>query len=143
MPVLWDKEQATIVNNESADIIRIFSSAFNQFLPPKYSKIDLYPTAFRKEIDDTNAWVYEMLNCKDDIRFLPSFLFISWSIAGVYKAAFAGSQSEYDSACQKVFEALDRVEKILSKQEFLVGDQLTEADVRLWTTAVSVILLAL
>ncbi|KAF9456364.1 glutathione S-transferase [Collybia nuda] len=118
VPVLWDKKLATIANNDSGDIIRIFNSAFNHLLPQQYCEVDLYPATSRKEIDEINAWVFDMLN------------------HGVYKAAFAKSQNEYESAAQKVFEALDRVEKILSTQKFLVGDQLTEADVRLWATAI-------
>lgn len=62
VPVLWDKKLAMIVNNESAEIIRMFNSAFNRMLPSKYAEVDLYPAEHRKEIDEINSWVFETIN---------------------------------------------------------------------------------
>jgi len=118
VPVLWDKKERRVVNNESGDIIRIFNTAFNDFLPADKAIINLCPVDRRKEIDEVEEWVYTMIN------------------DGVYRAAFATSQAEYESATNGVFKGLDKVEGILSSQEFLVGSHLTEADVRLWTTVI-------
>jgi len=124
VPVLWDIKTKKIVNNESSEIIRILNSAFNGLLPaaaqtePEQAALDLYPSAHRAEIDALNAWVYDDLN------------------NGVYKSGFATSQEAYEKAVVKVFEALDRLEQILSGKNFLIADRLTEADVRLYTTAI-------
>ncbi|KAK7047387.1 S-glutathionyl-(chloro)hydroquinone reductase [Paramarasmius palmivorus] len=118
VPVLWDKKHQTIVNNESSEIIRIFNTAFNEFLTPKYAKVDLYPQELRKEIDEINEWVYTDIN------------------NGVYRSGFATTQEAYETAVKTLFAALDRVEKRLKGKEYLVGDRLTEADVRLWVTVV-------
>ncbi|MGL6020320.1 MAG: glutathione S-transferase family protein [Gibbsiella quercinecans] len=115
VPVLWDKQQQTIVSNESADIIRMFNSAFDA-LGARAG--DYYPSALRGEIDELNGWIYSKLN------------------NGVYKAGFATSQEAYDEAVNGVFEALARLEQILNRQRYLTGAQLTEADLRLWTTLV-------
>jgi putative glutathione S-transferase len=115
VPVLWDKQQQTIVSNESADIIRMFNNAFDQV---GAQAGDYYPAAFRVEIDTLNGWIYARVN------------------NGVYKAGFATSQIAYDEAVGILFGTLDRLEEILSKQRYLTGKQLTEADLRLWTTLV-------
>lgn len=113
VPVLWDKHQNTIVNNESAEIIRMFNSAFDG-LGAKAG--DYYPQALRSEIDAINDEVYHRIN------------------NGVYKAGFATTQEAYEEAVMPLFEALDRIDQRLSQQRYLVGDQLTEADWRLFTT---------
>ncbi|MCH2454287.1 MAG: glutathione S-transferase family protein [Idiomarina sp.] len=115
VPVLWDKKTQTIVNNESAEIIRIFNSSFNELTG---NTEDFYPQDLRSEIDDVNEWVYNSIN------------------NGVYKSGFATTQDAYEEAFDELFTALDRVERILSKQRYLVGNQLTEADWRLFTTLV-------
>jgi putative glutathione S-transferase len=115
VPVLWDKQTKRIVNNESADIIRMLNSEFNVFTPVK---TDFYPAALRQEIDAVNAFVYERIN------------------NGVYKAGFAGSQRVYESAVMRLFSALDEIETRLGQSRYLVGDTLTEADWRLFTTLI-------
>jgi putative glutathione S-transferase len=120
VPILWDKTQETIVSNESSEIIRDFTQAFDALLPEGTGKdLDLYPEELRGEIDALNEWVYDGIN------------------NGVYKSGFATSQGAYDKAVKVVAESLDRVDKILSDgREFLVGGRLTEADIRLYTTIV-------
>ncbi|KAI0676242.1 glutathione S-transferase [Trametes maxima] len=118
VPVLWDKQTSTIVNNESSEIIRIFNSAFNDQLPEDKASLDLYPESLRKEIDDINEWVYDTVN------------------NGVYKSGFAVSQGAYEAAVKPLFESLDRLEKTLTGKDYLVGDRLTEADVRLFVTII-------
>jgi len=113
VPLLWDKKTESIVNNESSEIIRIFNSAFNEFTD---SQINLYPEELRKEIDLVNKLTYEPIN------------------NGVYKSGFAKKQEAYEEAYNELFKALDKVESMLEGKRFLVGDQLTEADVRLITT---------
>lgn len=115
VPVLWDKQQQTIVNNESADIIRIFNSAFNALTG---NNDDYYPPTLREQIDEVNQWVYQDIN------------------NGVYRCGFATRQDAYEEAFEALFAALDRVENILQTQDFLVADVLTEADWRLFTTLV-------
>ncbi|KZT69202.1 glutathione S-transferase [Daedalea quercina L-15889] len=117
VPVLYDKKTETIVNNESSEIIRIFNSAFNHLLPADKAKFDLYPEHLRKEIDELNTWVYDTTD-------------------GVYKAVFAANQSAYEKAVYPLFESLDRLEKILDGKDYLIGDQLTEADIRLFVTII-------
>ncbi|KAI3614075.1 glutathione s-transferase [Moniliophthora roreri] len=118
VPVLWDKKAQTIVNNESSEIIRIFNSAFNELLPEKYAKVDLYPEELRGEIDELNEWVYTDIN------------------NGVYRSGFATTQQAYETAVKALFAALDRVEERVRGKDYLVGGKLTEADVRLWVTAI-------
>jgi glutathionyl-hydroquinone reductase len=113
VPVLWDKERATIVNNESSEIIRMFNSAFDAFTDVA---ADYYPAALRQEIDEINAFVYANVN------------------NGVYRAGFAASQAAYEAAFRDVFGALDRLEARLSQQRYLVGNSITEADWRLFVT---------
>ena len=112
VPVLWDKERRTIVNNESSEIIRMFSSGFDGAGP------DTYPAALRKQIDAISAVVYEDIN------------------NGVYKCGFATSQEAYDKAFVALFGALDMAEARLDHQRYVAGDRLTEADWRLFTTLI-------
>lgn len=113
VPVLWDKKTGTIVSNESSEIIRMFNSAFDH-LGAKPG--DFYPEALRKEIDAVNERVYHTFN------------------NGVYKCGFATSQEAYEEAFVELFETLDWIEARLSEQRYLVGDEITEADWRLFTT---------
>lgn len=113
VPVLWDKQQRTIVNYESAEIMRMLNNEFNAFGD---TAVDFYPTALRTEINEVNAFVAERVN------------------NGVYSAGFASTQEKYDAAIEVLFNALDTLENRLSNQQFLVGDRLTEADLRLFVT---------
>ena len=115
VPVLWDKKQKTIVSNESSEIIRMFNSAFDQI---GANTNDYYPEPLQREIDEINDWIYESVN------------------NGVYKAGFATTQDAYNEAVTVLFDRLDEIEARLSGQRFLVGDQLTEADIRLFTTLI-------
>ena len=114
-PVLWDKARRTIVNNESSEIIRMLNSVFDAFTDVT---VDLYPAALRAEIDAVNAFVYRTIN------------------NGVYRAGFATTQAAYDEAFLELFAALDAIDLRLAAQRYLVGAQVTEADVRLFTTLV-------
>lgn len=116
VPVIWDTKTNRIVNNESSEVIRMLNSAFDAFAA--HPEVDLYPEALRPEIDAVNAWVYDLIN------------------NGVYKSGFAVSQEAYDTAFAGVFEGLDRVEELLQHRPYLAGEQLTEADWRLFTTLV-------
>ena len=116
VPVLWDKELNTIVNNESSEIIRMLNSEFQDIA--NHPEVELYPEPLRAKIDEVNEWIYTEVN------------------NGVYRSGFARKQAAYSSAVKTLFSALDRVEAILSKSRYLCGDQLTEADVRLFTTLV-------
>ncbi|KAI0730093.1 glutathione S-transferase [Fomitopsis betulina] len=118
VPLLFDKKTLSIVNNESSDIIRIFNSSFNHLLSQEKAKLDFYAEPLRNEIDELNAWVYDTVN------------------NGVYKSGFAASQDAYEKAVHPLFESLDRLEKILEGKDYLIGGQLTEADVRLFVTIV-------
>jgi putative glutathione S-transferase len=115
VPVLWDRETATIVNNESSEIIRMFDDEFGHVgaTGPVFCSRDL-----RSDIDDINAFVYDNVN------------------NGVYRAGFATTQEAYDEAVRSIFSALGQIEDILSSFRYLVGDTLTEADWRLFTTLV-------
>ncbi len=115
VPVLWDKHQQTIVSNESADIIRMFNSAFD---PLGAIKGDYYPIELQTEIDAINQRVYTDIN------------------NGVYKTGFATEQQVYAAEVNKLFAALDWIEALLSQQRYLTGSQLTEADWRLFTTLI-------
>lgn len=115
VPVLWDKKRQTIVNNESSEIIRMLNSAFDEFTDVD---LDFYPQALREEIDAINLPIYENVN------------------NGVYRCGFARTQQAYDQAYDRLFETLDELEERLSKQHYLVGTQITEADWRLFTTLV-------
>jgi glutathionyl-hydroquinone reductase len=115
VPVLWDKQRRTIVNNESAEIIRMFNSAFNAFTD---DRTDYSPETLLGEIDAINADIYANIN------------------NGVYRAGFATAQEAYDEAFAALFAALDRIEGRLSGQRYLTGHALTEADWRLFTTLI-------
>ncbi|MDY0072555.1 MAG: glutathione S-transferase family protein [Thauera sp.] len=115
VPVLWDLEHDTIVSNESADIIRMFNSAFDRV---GAREGDFVPAELLAEIDRVNAMVYERIN------------------NGVYKAGFATAQAVYEEAVAELFAALDELEVLLGRQRYLLGERLTEADWRLFTTLV-------
>lgn len=115
VPVLWDKLQQTIVNNESSEIIRMFNSAFNHITG---NHADYYPAALREEIDAINHRIYHTVN------------------NGVYKTGFATTQAAYERHYDELFETLDALEQRLEQQRYLVGAQITEADWRLFTTLV-------
>jgi putative glutathione S-transferase len=113
VPVLWDRERRTIVNNESSEIIRMLNAEFDAFGD---AALDLYPAALRPEIDEVNAFVYDNVN------------------NGVYRCGLAKGQAAYAEAFHKLFAALDEPEHRLGRQRWLVGDRFTEADLRLFPT---------
>jgi len=118
VPVLWDKKQHTIVNNESSEIIRMFNTELNATVPESFANLDFYPAELRKEIDEVNEWVYNGIN------------------NGVYKSGFAKTPEAYQDAVVRLFGALDRVEAMLKDKTFLIGDRMTEADIRLFVTII-------
>jgi putative glutathione S-transferase len=113
VPILWDKERGTIVSNESSEIIRMFNSAFDGI---GAREGDYFPEPLRAEIEAVNARVYDGVN------------------NGVYKSGFATTQAAYEEAVTKLFETLDWLERRLESRRYLVGDRITEADWRLFTT---------
>jgi glutathionyl-hydroquinone reductase len=115
VPILWDKHNDTIVSNESSEIIRMFNSAFDAITG---NTLDFWPAELRAEIEDINERIYNTIN------------------NGVYKSGFATSQQAYDAAVGPLFDSLDWVEGILANQRYLLGNRLTEADWRLFTTLV-------
>ncbi len=115
VPVLWDKKEKTIVNNESSEIIRMFNSEFNAFGDPHP---DFYPEGLREEIDSLNARIYSDVN------------------NGVYKCGFATAQEAYQEAFVALFTTLDMLEERLGRKRYLVGPDTTEADWRFFTTLV-------
>jgi putative glutathione S-transferase len=115
VPVLWDKQRATIVNNESAEIIRMLNAAFDDV---GAKPGDYYPEQLRTEIDTLNERIYETVN------------------NGVYRSGFAGSQEAYEEAVVPLFETLDQLDERLATRRFLLGGRITEADWRLFTTLV-------
>ncbi len=115
VPILWDKERETIVSNESSEIIRMFNSAFNGITG---NTDDYWPEEMRDDIQEVNTRVYSTVN------------------NGVYKAGFATTQEAYDAAVGPLFDSLDWLEERLGQGRYLMGDRLTEADWRLWTTLV-------
>ncbi|MBB3771838.1 putative glutathione S-transferase [Angulomicrobium tetraedrale] len=115
VPVLWDRKRGTIVNNESAEIIRMLNSAFGAFTDDRH---DYYPAALADEIDALNARIYDAVN------------------NGVYKAGFATAQDAYEEAVAALFTMLDELEARLEGRSWLMGEALTEADIRLFTTLV-------
>ncbi len=115
VPVLWDKHRNTIVSNESAEIIRMLNSAFDEV---GANPVDFYPEQHRAEIDELNDYIYPNVN------------------NGVYMAGFATTQEAYEEAVTRVFEALDNLDERLATRRYLVGDRITEADWRLFTTLV-------
>ncbi|WP_425089847.1 glutathione S-transferase family protein [Stappia sp.] len=115
VPILWDTKTKTIVSNESAEILRMFNSAFNG-LEGVNAALDVTPSAQLAEIDAVNTRVYDTVN------------------NGVYKAGFATAQDAYEEAVTKLFETLEWLEERLDRQRYLIGDAITEADWRLFTT---------
>ena len=115
VPILWDKKLNTVVNNESSEIIRMLNSAFNEFTDVK---TDYYPEPLRDKIEEINTPIYNNIN------------------NGVYRSGFATTQEAYSKAVTRLFNELDNVESILNKQRYLLGDSLTEADWRLFTTLI-------
>ena len=115
VPVLWDKKKETIVNNESSEIMRMFNSAFEDLVSSDY---DYAPEELLAEIDEVNDEIYNTVN------------------NGVYKAGFATEQSVYEEEVTNLFEELDKLEEHFKTNEYLVGNQITEADWRLFTTLV-------
>jgi putative glutathione S-transferase len=115
VPILWDKKTRTIVNNESAEIIRIMNDAFNDITK---NKDDYYPEKFRDQIDSINDTIYENIN------------------NGVYRSGFSKTQNSYEEAVKNLFTCLDMVNDILEGRNYLVGDILTEADIRLVPTLI-------
>jgi putative glutathione S-transferase len=113
VPVLWDKQTNTIVNNESREIIRMFDTEFNEF---GRRDVDFYPKHLQDKIDETIDKIYQPIN------------------NGVYRAGFAASQAAYDEAVTELFTALEHWEKVLETQRYLCGDQITEADWCMFTT---------
>jgi putative glutathione S-transferase len=111
VPVLWDRERDTIVNNESAEILRMLDVAFQ-------SAVELYPEGYREEVDRIIETIYDPIN------------------NGVYRAGFADSQAAYDEAVDELFDALDHWDSVLGERRYLAGDRLTEADVCMFTTLV-------
>ena len=113
VPVLWDKSNNTIVSNESAEIIRMFNSEFNELTN---NTKDFYPLNKRNEIDNINKYIYTAIN------------------NGVYKTGIATDQIVYEEEVKKLFEGLDYVESLLSKNKFLLSDEILECDLRLIPT---------
>lgn len=114
VPILWDTQTKTIVNNESAEIIVMLNSQFNEFATNP--KLDLYPEELREQIDRWNEKIYHAVN------------------NGVYRCGFAQTQQAYDKACHELFTTLDEIDAALAKSRYLCGDRVTLADVRLFTT---------
>ncbi|MFY0680800.1 MAG: glutathione S-transferase family protein [Thalassovita sp.] len=115
VPILWDKQTNSIVSNESAEIIRMFNSAFDGLTG---NTLDLWPEELRDDIEVVNARIYDTIN------------------NGVYKAGFATSQAAYDAAVGPLFDSLEWLEERLSENRYLMGDKVTEADWRLFTTLI-------
>ena len=113
VPILWDKKTHKIVNNESSEIIRFFNKEFNKLTG---NNKDYYPVDLKDKIDQINEKVYENIN------------------NGVYKSGFARSQEAYEEAIYNLFKTLDWLEQILEKNKYILGDQITEADIRLIPT---------
>ncbi len=114
VPILWDCQTRTIVNNESGEIIEILNQAFNAFTPQ--ADRDFYPDDLKAQVDEWNAKIYPAVN------------------NGVYRCGFAQTQVAYDQACEELFAMLDEIDGVLATQRYLCGDRLTLADVRLFTT---------
>lgn len=115
VPLLWDKKSQTIVNNESSEIIRMFNSSFDQW---GHKEIDFYPKPLRADIDEVNEIIYENIN------------------NGVYRTGFATQQKAYEQAFDALFETMDLLEYRLSTRRYLMGNEITEADWRLFPTLV-------
>ncbi|KAI9710514.1 MAG: hypothetical protein M1820_002650 [Bogoriella megaspora] len=125
VPTLWDKQKETVVSNESSEIIRMFYSVFDELLPAEKREVNrpgggLFPEGLREEIEKMNGWVYDKVN------------------NGVYKTGFASTQEAYEEHVYPLFEALEKLEDHLEKKgtKYLMGDHITEADIRLYPTIV-------
>ncbi|KAF2236319.1 glutathione S-transferase [Viridothelium virens] len=125
VPMLWDKEKETVVSNESSEIIRMFYSAFDEFLPEEKREVNqpgggLFPAALKGQIEEMNEWVYDTVN------------------NGVYKTGFANTQSAYEDHLYPLFKSLQRLEDHLREKgtPYLFGEHITEADIRLYPTIV-------
>jgi putative glutathione S-transferase len=120
VPVLWDRETETIVNNESAELLRDLQTGFNPLLPEEFAKVTLYPEHLRQRIDEVSAWMQRDLN------------------TGVYKAGFAESQEAYDKSVLPVFAALNKLEKMIAENggPYILGKDLTELDIRAYATLI-------
>jgi len=118
--VLWDRETETIVNNESAELLRDLQTGFNPLLPEEFAKVTLYPEHLRQRIDEVSAWMQRDLN------------------TGVYKAGFAESQEAYDKSVLPVFAALNKLEKMIAENggPYILGKDLTELDIRAYATLI-------
>eukprot|EP00250_Pteridium_aquilinum_P007136 c16919_g1_i2 orf=528-1484(+) len=116
VPVLWDTEKRTIVNNESSEIVQMLNKEFNSFA--KNPDVDLFPDHLRTKIEEVNPWIYNSIN------------------NGVYRCGFARQQKPYDEAVHELFNALDKCEGILEKQRYICGSVLTEPDIRLFVTLI-------
>jgi glutathionyl-hydroquinone reductase len=114
VPVLWDSQTQRIVNNESADILKVLNDGFNEWA--RFPELNLYPINLHSDIDAWNEKIYHTVN------------------NGVYRCGFAQTQSAYESACQELFQTLDALEALLATQRYICGNQVTLADVRLFTT---------
>nr|AIL25487.1 GSTN-23 [Exophiala pisciphila] len=120
VPVLWDRETGTIVNNESLELLRDFSTAFDGILPDEFARVTMYPEHLRTRIDEIGAWMQRDLN------------------SGVYKAGFADTQEAYDENVLPVFAALNKLEKMVAANggPYILGKDLTELDIRAYATVV-------
>ena len=119
VPLLWDTRTDTAVNNESADLVRMLNSAFDELLPPERAQIDLRPAELVEPIDRLNEWMYPRVN------------------NGVYRCGFATTQQAYDEAVEELFDALDALEdRLLNEGPYLHGEALTESDIRLFVTLI-------
>jgi len=120
VPTLYDKKQRKIVSNESSEIIRMFYTEFDDLIAPKYKDVVLYPSSLRQQIEETNEWTYNDIN------------------NGVYKCGFATKQEAYNKSLYTLFAALDKAEQHLASSEgpFYFGKNITEADIRLYTTII-------
>jgi glutathionyl-hydroquinone reductase len=116
VPVLWDKQNRTIVNNESIDLIQILNSDFNSVA--KNADLDLIPKDIETHLEELNSWIYNGIN------------------NGVYRCGFATKQAAYEKAFEELFSALDRAEAILSQSRYLCGDRFTWMDIRLFMTLI-------
>ncbi len=116
VPTLWDTRDGSVVNNESADVMRMLESQFDAFA--EHPERDYYPVELREQVDEINEWVYPTVN------------------DGVYRCGFAASQAAYDEAVDALFASLDRLDAMLAERRYLTGDRITEADWRLFTTLV-------
>ena len=113
VPVLWDKKENTIVSNESSEIIRMFNASFNDLTQ---NNLDFYPVKYQKKINEINDYIYDRVN------------------NGVYKVGFATKQKVYEEEIDKLFEALNLIEEMLSSNRYLLCDELLECDLRLFPT---------